>query len=88
MKKTKSKRKSNAELSQAEKKLLTQIASKIRKDLYNLDKPLEWLAWESEVSRSTVQRVLDANRNIGIVTLDKIAKGLGYKSAIELLSQI
>lgn len=81
----KSKKKSSSVLNQSEKKILTKIALKIRKDLYDLDKSLEWLAWESEVARSTVQRVLEADRNVGIITLDKIAKSLGHKDVVEFL---
>lgn len=86
--KNKGKKKSSLVLNQAEKKLLEKIAKKIRKDLYELDKPLEWLAWESELARSTIQRVLDAERNVGIITLDKISKSLGYSGIANFLETI
>ena len=73
---------------QAEEKLLKSIGRKIHKDLYDLDRPVEWLAWESGVARSTIQRVFDADRNVGLLTLDRIAKGLGYKDVTEFLNSI
>lgn len=88
MTKSLTRKKSITTFNKAEKQLLEQIAAKIRKDLYDLEKPLEWLAWEAEVARSTVQRVLDADRNIGIITLDRVAKGLGYKNIVEFLSEL
>ena len=71
-----------------EELLLKRIGQKIHKDLYDLDKPVEWLGWESETARSTIQRVFDANRNVGILTLDRVAKGLGYKDVIEFLNSV
>ena len=73
---------------ESEQKLLQKIGRKIHQDLYDEGKPIEHLAWESEVARSTVQRVFEANRNVGILTLDRIVKGLGYKSIIEFLNTI
>jgi len=71
-----------------EEKLLKRIGRKVHKDLYDLDKPIEWLAWEAEIARSTVQRVFEAEHNVGIVTLDRIAKALGYNGVIEFLNTI
>lgn len=82
------KKKSNNEFNKVELKLLNLVATKVRKDLHDKDRSIEWLAWESDVSRSTVQRVLDANRNIGIITLNRISKGLGYKDVLDLLSEL
>ncbi|MBI2522733.1 MAG: hypothetical protein HYV97_20090 [Bdellovibrio sp.] len=73
---------------QDEEKLLKSIGRKIHKDLYDLDKPVEWLAWESGVARSTIQRIFDADRNLGLLTLDRVAKGLGYAGVIEFLGSI
>ena len=78
----------NGPRNESEKKLLIKIKQKILQGLHQLNKTVEWLAWESEVARSTVQRVFEANRNVGILTLDRIAKGLGYKSIIEFLNTI
>ena len=73
---------------QAEEKFLKNVGRKIHKDLYDLNKPVEWLAWESGVARSTIQRIFDANRNVGLLTLDRVAKGLGYKDVVEFLNNI
>lgn len=54
-----------------------------------LDKPVEWLAWESETSRATIRRIFDGDRNIGIITIDRVAKALGYKNGVkDLLNDI
>lgn len=71
-----------------EEKFLKRIGRKVHKDLYDLEKPIEWLAWEAEIARSTVQRVFEAKHNVGIVTLDRIAKALGYADVIEFLKTI
>ncbi len=72
----------------SEEKLLTIIGQKINKDLYKLDKPVEWLSWESRVARSTIQRITSGNGNLGILTLDRIAKGLSYKGVLDFLSDL
>ena len=88
MKKIRHVRATSTPRNEIEEKLLKKIGRKIHKDLYNANKSIEWLAWESEVARATVQRVFEANRNVGILTLDRIAKGLGYKNVVEFLNTI
>lgn len=68
--------------SDAEFRLLKRIGQRIHKLLNDLDKPVEWLAWESETSRATVRRIFDADRNIGVLTLDRVARALGYKDGV------
>lgn len=68
--------------SDAEFRLLKRIGQRIHKKLHDLDKPVEWLAWESETSRATVRRIFDADRNVGILTLDRVAHALGYKDGV------
>lgn len=65
-----------------EVRLLKRIGESIHKRLHELDKTVEWLAWESGTSRATIRRIFDADRNIGILTLDRVAKALGYKNGI------
>lgn len=75
--------------SDAEFRLLKRIGQRVHKCLYDLDKPVEWLAWESETSRATVRRIFDADRNVGILTLDRVAHALGYKDgAVGLLNDL
>jgi len=71
-----------------EEKLLLRIGRKVHKELYDSNKSIEWLAWEAEIARSTVQRVFEAKYNLGIITLDRIARALGYSDAIEFLKTI
>lgn len=61
-----------------ELRLLKRIGQRVHKDLHDLDKTVEWLAWESDTSRATIRRIFDADRNIGIITLDRVARALGY----------
>ncbi len=72
----------------SEHKLLADISKKVRSDLYHLNKPVEWLAFESETSRATIRRVFDADRNLGIVTLDRVVRALGYPNICEFLSKL
>ena len=88
MKRVKNPRLTSKPRNESEQRLLKKIGRKVHKDLYDENKPIERLAWESDVSRSTVQRIFDANGNVGVLTLDRIAKGLGYKSIIEFLNNL
>lgn len=73
----------------AEFRFLRKIGQRVHKRLYDLDKPVEWLAFESETSRATVRRIFDADRNVGVLTLDRVARALGYKDGlIGLLSDL
>ena len=74
--------------SEQELKLLKAIARKIHSDLYNLGKPVEWLAFESETSRATVRRIFDADRNIGLITLDRVARAVGYADIIDFFRHL
>lgn len=80
---------SSAPRSETELRFLRKIGQHIHKCLHDLDKPVEWLAFESETSRATVRRIFDADRNIGILTLDRVARALGYKDGlIDLLNDL
>lgn len=69
-------------MSPEEMRLLKRIGQRVHKHLYDLNRTVEWLAWESETSRATVRRIFDADRNVGVLTLDRVAKALGYKDGI------
>lgn len=68
--------------SDSEFRLLKRVGQRIHKKLYDLNKPVEWLAWESETSRATVRRIFDADRNVGLLTLDRVAHALGYSDGV------
>lgn len=74
--------------SKEELRFLAKIGRRVHKDLYDLGKPVEWLAWEAGLSRATVRRILDANRNVGVLTLQRVAKGLGYKDLAEFMASL
>lgn len=75
-------------MDEAESKLLRVIGRKIHKDLFDKGKPVEWLAWEAEIARSTVRRMFDGDGNIGIITYDRVAKALGYKDVLDFLRKL
>lgn len=72
----------SAPRSEAELRFLKRIGQRIHKHLHDLNKPVEWLAWESETSRATIRRIFDADRNVGLLTLDRVARALKYKDGI------
>ena len=72
----------------AERKLLKSIGRKVQQDLHDLEKPIEWLSFESETARSTIRSVFNAETNVGILTLHRLVKTLGYKSLADFLSSI
>ena len=75
--------------SSEELKFLRRVGRSIHKRLHEKNRPVEWLAWESETSRATIRRIFDADRNVGILTLDRVARALGYKNGvIDLMAQL
>jgi hypothetical protein len=80
---------SSSPRSEEELRFLRRVGQRIHKKLHDIDKPVEWLAWESETSRATVRRIFDADRNVGILTLDRVARALGYKrGVVDLLNDL
>jgi len=71
-----------------ELRLLKSIGERIYKDLYHAGKSVEWLGFESITSRATIRRIFDGDRNIGIVTLDRVVKALGYKNIVEFFKKL
>lgn len=69
-------------MSAEEIRLLKRIGQRIHKHLHDKDETVEWLAWESDTSRATIRRIFDANRNVGVLTLDRVARALGYKDGV------
>lgn len=74
--------------SESEQKLLKAIGRQVHKDLADKGKPVEWLAFEAETARSTVRRIFDGDGNIGIATLDRISRALGYADVIEFFKRL
>ncbi len=70
-----------------ELKLLKTIGERIYRDLYKMEKSVEWLGFESETSRATIRRIFDGDRNVGVVTLNRVAQALGYKDIIEFFKR-
>jgi hypothetical protein len=75
-------------LSTGERAFLKSIGLKIQKELFNQDKPVEWLAFRVGVARSSIREIIAGRSNPRIITLRKIAEGLGYKNLIEFLQSL
>lgn len=71
-----------------EKQLLKKIGLKICRDLYELDKPVEWLSFETGLARSTLREIIAGRSNVRVLTLSSIAKALKYKSITEFLNKL
>ena len=69
-------------------KLLKRIGNRIKVDLVNKGLPVDRLAIESETSRGSVRRILAGEGNIGVVTLDRIARALGYSDVVEFFAKL
>lgn len=74
--------KSKSPISPEETKFLKKIGERVLKRFSETEETIEWLAWESDTSRATIRRIFDAERNIGILTLDRVAKALSYKNGV------
>lgn len=75
-------------LTPAERQLLRKIGLKINKCLYDQKKTVEWLAFGRGLARSTLREIIAGRSNPRVITLNSIAKGLGYRSVVELLKDI
>ena len=71
-----------------ERKLIKKIGDKIRQDLHDKEKPIKWLAFKADTGRATIRRIYDGKSNVGLLTLHRLAKGLGYKDVFDFLSKI
>lgn len=71
----------------AEYKLLKRISKRIKNDLVESKKTVDWLAVESETSRGSVRRIVDGEFNFTILTIDRISKALGYTDVVEFLKK-
>lgn len=69
-------------------KLLKKIGLKIKNEIVHHNTNVDRLAVESETSRGTVRRALKGEINIGLITLDRIAKAFGYDDVVEFLKDL
>lgn len=75
-------------ISENERKVLKKIGLKIHKDLFQQNKPIEQLAFDTGVARSSIREIIAGRSNPRLLTLSAIASGLGYSSLSEFLSDI
>lgn len=71
-----------------ERQLLRKVGLRISKDLYEKEKPVEWLAFETGVARSTLREIIAGRSNVRILTLKSISDGLGYKSLADFFKNL
>jgi len=69
-------------------KLLRKVGLKIKNEIVRHNTNVDRLAVESETSRGTVRRALKGEINIGLITLDRIAKAFGYDDVIDFLKAL
>lgn len=82
---------SKRELKPREKVLLKKISAKIRADLMGKKgKSVEWLAVEADIAISTLRSIMDSDPKLGlgVITLYRIARTLGYKGLEEFFADI
>ncbi len=69
-------------------RLLKALGRKVHKELSDANQSVEWLAFEADTARSTIRRIFDGKGNIGVVTLDRVAKALGYKDVVDFFKSL
>lgn len=67
---------------------MKRIGRRIHKDAYEQDFAQDRLAVEAEVSRHTLERIFKGEDNIGIITLHRVSKALGYKGIIDFIKNL
>lgn len=68
--------------------LIRKIGLSIHGYLFKNDKPVEWLAFQSGVARSSIREIIAGRSNPRILTLDSIARAMGYPGVLELFRTI
>ncbi len=72
----------------SEEILLHKIGLRINKILFESGHPVEWLSFKSGVARSSIREIIAGRSNSRILTLNTLAKSLGFKDVIDFLSKI
>ena len=72
----------------AEKELLKRVGKKLKADLVKQGFSVAGFALDSDTSRGSVRRVFAGESNVTLLTLDRMAKTLGYEDAIEFLKNL
>jgi hypothetical protein len=80
--KPKSKAKKNTK---SEQLLLKQIGLQIHKALYEKEKPVEWLSFKSGIARSSIREIIAGRSNARILTLNTLAKHLGFEDVCDMV---
>jgi hypothetical protein len=76
------------EISRSNQLRLRRVGLHIHRKLFLTQKPVEWLAFKSGVARSSIREIIAGRSNFRILTLDSIARSLGYRNAEDLLTAV
>ena len=74
-------------MNRSDEMLMKQIGLLIHKTLFESDKPVEWLSFKSGVARSSIREIIAGRSNTRILTLNALAKSLGFDDVADLLNK-
>ncbi|MBU6152841.1 MAG: hypothetical protein KGP28_00940 [Bdellovibrionales bacterium] len=74
--------------SRSEQILLKQIGLLVHRVLFEKEKPVEWLSFKSGIARSSIREIIAGRSNTRILTLNSIARGLGFDDVIGMLEKV
>jgi hypothetical protein len=77
----------SSQISKNDQILLKRIGLLVHQKLFEFDKPVEWLSFKSGFARSSIREIIAGRSNTRILTLNSLAKSLGYQNVIELLEE-
>ena len=78
------------EYSNREKKFLKKVGLQVSYDLQNRfeeARPIEWLSWETSVSRSALREIIAGRSNPKVITLLAISEAFEYESLQDFLNE-
>lgn len=68
--------------------LLRRIGLMIHRLLFESKRPVEWLSFKSGVARSSIREIIAGRSNLRLLTLNSLAKSLGFKDVIDFLLKL
>jgi len=75
-----------SKISRSDEILLKRIGLLVHQKLFENERPVEWLSFKSGIARSSIREIIAGRSNTRILTLNHLAKSLGYADVIELLN--
>lgn len=68
--------------------LIRKIGLRIHRHLFENKKPVEWLAFQSGVARSSIREIIAGRSNPRILTLDALARAMGFQGIVDFLNSL